>query len=54
MEQRPFLEAESRSPNQEILRPLWIANVHYYVHKVLAVVPILSQVNPVHNLIHYF
>jgi hypothetical protein len=51
MKQIPSWEAN----RQEILRLLWKRKVHYYrVHKDSPLVHILSQMNPLHTLPHYF
>jgi len=53
MEQSPW-ETNSHSTYQEITCLLWNSEVHYRVHRSLPLVPILSQINPVHNLPLYF
>ena len=54
MEHSPSSEANCSLPSQEI--PLIVRNpeVHYCVHKNLPLVPILSQIKPVHFPTFYF
>jgi hypothetical protein len=47
-------EANSRSPNQEIPRPLRNPRVHYRRDRNPTLYPIVSHMNPVHNFISYF
>jgi len=49
MEKSPSREANSHSDSQEIPYLLRKSEVHFRVHKTPLLVPILSQMKPVHN-----
>jgi hypothetical protein len=49
MEKSRSWEINSRITNKEILRRLWNPNVYCRAHKIAPLVPILSQINPVHS-----
>jgi hypothetical protein len=53
MEHSPS-ETSSHSTTQEILHLLGKLKVHYHVHESQSLVPILSQMNPVHKFPPYF
>jgi len=46
MEQSPSWEANSHSTSQEIPRLVWNPKLNYSVHRILPLVPILSQAYP--------
>ena len=54
MELRPSWYANRFSASQEIPRISWNAKVHYHIHRCPPPVPILSQLDPIHNPISHF
>ena len=53
-EQSPSWEANRFSVSEEIPRISWNAMVRYRVHKYMPLVPILSQLDPIHTPTSYF
>jgi hypothetical protein len=54
MEWGPSWKNDSTSAGQEILRLLCNPIVHYRVHKISHLDPVLSHMNPVHSFTYYF
>jgi len=44
-------EANNSSASKEIPLNLWSSNIHYRLHKIAQLVPVLSQINPFHDLL---
>ena len=54
MEPSPSWEVNRFAASQEIPRILWNPNVHYSIHMCPSPVPLLSQLDPVHNPTSHF
>jgi hypothetical protein len=52
MELSRFLEAANYAATQELPSILWNPKVHYRVHKSPLLVPILSQIDPIHPILY--
>jgi hypothetical protein len=54
MKQNPSWEANNDSASQKISCSLWDTKFHYRVLKGPPLIPILSQMNPLHNFPPHF
>jgi len=54
MEQNPSLEADSCAATKEMPCLLWNSKVRYLIQNSPPLVPILSQIHPIHTFLPYF
>jgi hypothetical protein len=54
MEHNLSRETNSHSPSQAIPRLLWKQKFHYRAHNSTQLVPLLSQIYPIHTFPSYF
>jgi hypothetical protein len=54
IELSPPPQSNSRSADQKIPLILWKTTIYYFVHRKPRVVPVLSQMNPLHVFPYYF
>jgi hypothetical protein len=50
MELSPFREAASYAAIQEFHKMLWNPKFHYFIHESRPLVPVVSQIDPVHTI----
>jgi hypothetical protein len=53
VELSPSTEAANGAPTQELPSILWNRKIHFRVHKIPPLVPILSHIDPVHTTPFY-